>query len=80
MNIHITGLVVRTRPESISKVNEALTQITGVEVHGNSEAGNLVVIVEQDEKQDFNQTLAAIEHTPNVIATSLVYHEVLESP
>ncbi|MBT4520426.1 MAG: chaperone NapD [Halieaceae bacterium] len=76
--MNISGLVVRTLPASLMAVNRALGDLPGVEVHGQSNIGNLVVTVEQQGREAINQTLAAIENTKDVLATSLVYHEELE--
>lgn len=55
----------------------ALQQIAGVEVHGHSATGNLVVTIEAQQPEHFHTSLAAIEALPSVLAVSLVYHEEL---
>ena len=69
----IASLVLRIRPETRSAAEAALMAFPGVECHGMSDDGKLVVTVEDVEGAAMSDTLIAIHRVPQVLATTLAY-------
>ena len=76
--MNISGVVVRTFPNDIERVSQALTQLVGVEVHGANDDGRLVVTVEQPGEAALSDVLDEMQRTPGVLSTSLIYHQFEE--
>ncbi len=70
---NICGVVVHTRPELLDGVQSALTEMPGVEVHGRSDDGRLVVTVEDSPEHSCADTLGALHRVAGVVSASLVY-------
>jgi nitrate reductase NapD len=70
----ISSLVVHVRGEKKDSVQAELNRIDGVEIHGASEDGRLVVTVDQLNDQDAANCFATIRNLDGVLNTSLVYN------
>ena len=75
----ISGVLVRSYPEHIQSVLEALAQIESVEVHGNNEDGRIVVTVEQENAGKLSDLLVLMQDLPGVLSTSMIYHQFEET-
>lgn len=73
--MNISGVLVRAYPEHVQNISKVLTQIEGVEVHGSSEDGRMVVTVEQDDTKDLSNLIASMNDVPGVLSTSMIYHQ-----
>ena len=69
----IASLVLRIHPASRQVAEAALTAFPGVECHGMSADGKLVVTVEDVEGAAMSDTLIAIHRVPQVLAATLAY-------
>ncbi len=69
--MNISGVLVSARPEKIDQVKQALEKLDGVEVHLQTDDGQLIVTVEEMRGAD---SMLAIHRTDGIIAASLVYH------
>jgi len=69
----IASLVLRIHPASRQVAEAALTAFPGVECHGMSVDGKLVVTVEDVEGAAMSDTLIAIHRVPQVLAATLAY-------
>ena len=70
----LTGLIVHTSPDSLERVQEQLTNLTGVEIHGSAPEGKMVITVEElPGQKTMVDTITAISHVEGVLSTSLVY-------
>ena len=69
----IASLVLRIHPETRSEAESALVAFPGVECHGMSEDGKLVVTVEDVEGAAMSDTLIAIHRVPQILAATLAY-------
>ena len=76
--MNISGVVVRTFPKDIGVVSKALSRLVGVEVHGASDDGRLVVTVEQPGEQALTDVLTDMQNIPKILSTSLIYHQFEE--
>jgi len=73
--MNISGVLVRVYPEKIASVGESLVAMQGVEVHGNSDDGRIVVTVEQDDANQMSDVLTNMQTIPGVLAASMIYHQ-----
>ena len=78
--MNISSVLVYTRPQDLQLVREQLSALAGVEVHGASENGRLIVIIEADSVQAVADIFAQINQQPGVLAASMVYHQFEPDP
>ena len=76
--VHIASLVVLARPELFEAVKANLRLLRGVELHQESPAGKLVVVLEMDEEREISERISQINGVPGVLNAALVYHEILD--
>lgn len=72
--IHIAGLVVHTKPDSLQRVRAGLEKLSGAEVHAADPRGKLVVTVEAASDGMIADLLNTIPGIPGVIACTLAHH------
>jgi nitrate reductase NapD len=75
----ISGVLVRTYPENIDAVSEALSRLQGVEVHGANQDGRMVVTVERDSGRQVADLLLQMQDVPGVLSASMIYHQFDDS-
>lgn len=78
--MHISSILVRAHPEQISLVRERLTVMQGVEVHGASDEGHLVVSIETEDESATTQTYETIGQTDGVLSVAMVFHQFESDP
>jgi nitrate reductase NapD len=71
--MNIVSLVLRIKPETRAEAEAALCAYPGVECHGMSDDGKLVVTVEDAEGAAMSDTLIALHRVPEVLAATLAY-------
>lgn len=76
--MNISGVLVRAYPEHIASVGDILTEMEGVEVHGNNSDGRIVVTVEQDDANLMSDVLVDMQTIPGVLSASMIYHQFEE--
>ncbi|UVL40430.1 chaperone NapD [Pseudomonas sp. B21-040] len=76
--LHIASLVVLAHPELFKAVKANLRLLEGVELHQESPAGKLVVVLEMEKESEISQRINQINNLPGVLNASLVYHEILD--
>ena len=69
----LASLVLRIHPEKRADAEAALSALPGVECHGMSPDGRLVVTVEDAPGATVPDTLIAIHRIPQVLAATLAY-------
>jgi nitrate reductase NapD len=72
--LNISGIIVHAAPDRIDEVRDSLTAIPGVEVHGASELGKMVVTLEKRGDQETADTFQQISQLPGVLSSAMVYH------
>ncbi|MFK8333071.1 chaperone NapD [Pseudomonas sp. BJa5] len=77
--LHIASLVVLARPELLNAVKANLRLLDDVELHQESAAGKLVVVLEARHEQQILQRIEQINNLPGVLNAALIYHELLDS-
>lgn len=71
--IHIAGVVVHTRPETVEIVKKSIPLIPHAEVHASSDDGRIVVTLETRGTQQTLDYMDAIRALPGVLNVALVY-------
>lgn len=69
----ICGVMIHARPDKQQQVEHALLQIKGVELHGSSAAGKLVVTVESEDRFYVADTISEFKDIDGVLCASLIY-------
>ncbi|MBT2339608.1 MULTISPECIES: chaperone NapD [Pseudomonas] len=76
--LHIASLVVLARPSLLDAVKANLCLLDGLEIHQQSPAGKLVVVLEAVDENRILQRIEQINNLPGVLNAALIYHERLE--
>lgn len=76
--LHIASLVVLARPELFDAVKANLRLLDDVELHHESAAGKLVVVLEAAHESRILQRIEQINAIPGVLNAALIYHELLD--
>jgi nitrate reductase NapD len=74
--VHISSLVVHVRPEFCAEASARIGALAGVEIHGASDTGKLVVVLETAHEADILKQINLINEMPGIITTSMIYHEI----
>ena len=72
--MNISGVLVATSPQNIDSLTTQLLELEGVEVHGASDAGKLVVTVETEHEGTMADTVVAIQNISGVLSAAMIYH------
>ena len=72
--MNVCSLVVHARPERLDGVQAELEKMPGVEIHGRSDDGRLVVTAEDTEEAQANDAMTAIQDLDGVVNAVLIYH------
>lgn len=75
--LHIASLLVHCRPELIEAVKKNLALLPGLELHQESAAGKVVVVLEAEHESRILSTIDHIQQLPGVLNAALIYHELL---
>ena len=76
--LHIASLVVLARPELFDAVTANLRLLDDLELHHESPAGKLVVVLEAGDERRILQRIEQINAIPGVLNAALIYHELLD--
>ena len=71
--MNIASLVLRIFPAQRAAAEAALMALPGVECHGMSADGKLVVTVEETAESSVSDTMIAVHSVPYVLAVTLAY-------
>lgn len=74
--IHISSMVVHVRPEHLQTVKNNIEQLPGAEIHGESDNGKLVVVLETQDQGYITDVIEKINNLEYVLNTALVYHQI----
>lgn len=75
--LHIASLLVHCRPELLEAVKSNLVLLPGTELHQESAAGKVVVVLEAEHESRILDTISHIQQMPGVLNAALIYHELL---
>lgn len=74
--VHISSMVVHTRPEQMCAVKRDIGGVPGAEIHGESACGKLVVVLESSTQAHITDTIEKISGLEHVLSAALVYHQI----
>ena len=74
--IHISSMVVHARPDRLQSVKSKIACLPGVEIHGESDNGKLVVVLETQNQGFITDIIETISKLDYVLNTALVYHQI----
>ena len=72
--LHVSGVLVRSRPELMHQTQERLENMPGVEIYTTTPDGHIVTVVERDSDAALTDVFQHIQNTTGVLSASLVYH------
>ena len=74
-SLHVAGLLVSTHPAELAAVEQRLSLLPGLAVHGSDpDSGRLVVTIETDSLEEQETLFAGVSRVPGVWTVSLVCH------
>lgn len=73
-DFNVCGVLVRALPARHSKLEAVLGDMPGVEIHGRSDDGDLIVTIEDTDQTLASEQLLAVNQVEGVLSASLVYH------
>ena len=74
--LHISSLLVHAHPAALERVRATIDALDGVDVHGASREGKIVVTLECASEGGITERLAAIREVPGVLSAVLVFHRI----
>jgi nitrate reductase NapD len=74
--IHISSMVVHVRPAHLQTVKKNIEHLPGAEIHGESDSGKLVVVLETQNQGYITDVIDKIGGFEHVLSTALVYHQI----
>ena len=69
----IYSVVIHTKPENLKSVSTALEETKGVEIHGTSEKGKLVVTLDHPDRGYCSETLMGFHNISGVLSSALIF-------
>ena len=73
-DFNVCGVLVKALPAKHSQLQTALESLAGVEIHGRSDDGHLIVTIEDTDQTLASEQLLAVNQVEGVLSASLVYH------
>ncbi|MCX7162969.1 MAG: chaperone NapD [Betaproteobacteria bacterium] len=78
--MNISSAVVHARPGAVAVVEAGLAELPGVEIHGVSPEGKLIVTIETEDDGSNAATYERIAQLDGVMSTAMVYHQTESEP
>lgn len=72
--MNICGCLVHATSETADAVRNGVEALEGTEVHGASDDGRLVVVVEDTQTKTAADQIMAMHQIPGVISVTITYH------
>lgn len=72
--MNICSVVLHAKPERLGAVQSDLEVLPGVEVHGGSQEGKLIVTIEDTSDSMVPDTLLKLSDIDGVLNTVMIYH------
>ena len=74
--VHISSLVVHVKPDYLDVVKTQILDFPNTEIHGESEEGKIIVVLETANQGYVTDTIDKINNLEHVLITFLVYHQI----
>lgn len=72
-NLCISSLVVRTKPDMLTKVGEQIDAMPEAEVYGRHDDGRLVVVLDTSNNRQAADKITDIQNQPDILSATLIY-------
>lgn len=69
-------MVVHASPDYLRGVKNNIECLPGTEIHGESENGKLVVVLESQTQTHITDVIEKINNLEHVLSVALVYHQI----
>jgi len=76
----ISSVIIHPRPGDVALVQAGLGRLAGVEVHGISPEGKLIVTIETEDDGSNAATYQLIGQLDGVMSVAMVYHQTESEP
>ena len=73
--INICGVLVQAKPEKVDFVVQTLTDISGVDIHHQTDNGKIIITIEDTETRFASDIITDVSGVDGVLVASLVYHQ-----
>ena len=74
----ICGVMVHVLPEKMPEVEPRLLEISGLEIHGVSDDGKMVITVESNNYKDTGSRITDLQKIKGVLSASMIYQHTEE--
>ncbi|MDP2824736.1 MAG: chaperone NapD [Sulfuritalea sp.] len=78
--MNISSAIVHPRPGDVALVQAGLATLAGVEVHGISPEGKMIVTIETEDDGSNAATYQLIGQLDGVMSAAMVYHQTESEP
>ena len=78
--MNISSAIIHARPGSVALVQAGLATLAGVEVHGISPEGKMIVTIETEDDGSNAATYDLIGQLDGVMSAAMVYHQTESEP
>jgi len=78
--MNISSAIIHARPGDVALVQAGLAKLPGVEVHGISPEGKMIVTIETDDDDGNVAAYELIGRLDGVMSAAMVYHQTESEP
>lgn len=78
--MNISSAIIHARPQDVASVQSGLAALAGVEIHGISPEGKLIVTIETEDEGSNAATYERIGQLDGVMSAAMVYHQTESEP
>ncbi len=78
--MNISSAIIHVLPDNLAIVQAGLAMVPGVEVHGISPEGKMIVTIETEDEGSNADTYQRIGQLDGVMSAAMVYHQTESEP
>ena len=78
--MNISSAIIHAHPGDVAVVRAGLATLAGVEVHGISSEGKMIVTIETEDEGSNADTYQRIGQLDGVMSAAMVYHQTESEP
>ena len=78
--MNISSAIIHARPDDVATVTAGLAALAGVELHGVSPEGKMIVTIETEDEGSNADTYQRIGQLDGVMSAAMVYHQTESEP
>jgi nitrate reductase NapD len=69
----VSGMVITCRPEAVDTVREHLARIPDLEIHGQDDRGNIVIVIDASSSEEMERIIERINSDEDVLNAGMAY-------